>query len=67
MYVLGIPNTAHFHDITSISEARVLYDKLKKILKESAFDRSEHEQVEDAQGNVYSRKTYEDLRRQGLL
>ena len=25
------------------------------------------EEVEDADGNVYTRKTYEDLKRQGLL
>ena len=25
------------------------------------------EEFEDAQGNVYSKKTYEDLKRQGLL
>ena len=27
----------------------------------------EDEEFEDAQGNVYSKKTYDDLKRQGLI
>jgi splicing factor 3A subunit 3 len=31
------------------------------------FNPDMDEELEDAQGNVYSRKVYEDLKRQGLL
>mmetsp|Transcript_16711 Transcript_16711/g.32461 ORF Transcript_16711/g.32461 Transcript_16711/m.32461 type:complete len:490 (-) Transcript_16711:350-1819(-) len=66
MSVLGIPNTAHFHDITKIDEARALYAKLRDSIKQDTFSRDE-EQLEDSQGNVLDRKTYLDLKRQGLL
>jgi hypothetical protein len=31
------------------------------------FNPETDEELEDAQGNVYNKKTYEDLRRQGLI
>jgi splicing factor 3A subunit 3 len=40
---------------------RVVQDKVKGDFK------PDDEEFEDAQGNVYSKKTYEDLRRQGLI
>mmetsp|Transcript_16753 Transcript_16753/g.29645 ORF Transcript_16753/g.29645 Transcript_16753/m.29645 type:complete len:486 (+) Transcript_16753:86-1543(+) len=67
MRLLGIPNTKHFHDITKIEEARALYAKLQSSIKETSFNQMDAEQVEDSEGNVYSRKTYLDLKRQGLV
>ncbi|KAG7261132.1 hypothetical protein CRUP_002422 [Coryphaenoides rupestris] len=46
MRCLGIPNTAHFANVTQIEDA---------------------EEYEDSSGNVVNKKTYEDLKRQGLL
>ncbi|KAK2952417.1 putative Splicing factor 3A subunit 3 [Blattamonas nauphoetae] len=67
MRALGIPNTAHFHHITSISEARRLFEKLRKEVMSASFNSAEEEEFEDKQGRVYPKKTYDDLKRQGLL
>ena len=67
MKSLGIPNTKHFHGVTKIEDAQVLWEKLKDQLQNEQFDGTNGEEYEDSQGNVLSRATYEDLARQGLL
>jgi len=64
---LSIPNTRHFFQVTSIEDAQVLWDKLKRDARQASFRPEVMEEMEDREGNVYSRKTYEDLKRQGLL
>ena len=64
---LGIPNTRHFFQVTSIQDAQTLWEKLKKDARQANFRPEVMEEVEDQHGNVYSRKTYEDLKRQGLI
>ncbi|KAI8072181.1 uncharacterized protein B0P05DRAFT_549208 [Gilbertella persicaria] len=67
MRCLGIPNTRSFHEITKIEDAYALYEKQKRegITEEMRADTVE--EFEDAEGNVYNKKTYEDLKRQGIL
>jgi splicing factor 3A subunit 3 len=67
MRCLGIPNTKHFHDITSIEDALTLYVKIKDLISVDEFITDVHEEFEDSEGNVLNRRTYEDLARQGLL
>lgn len=67
MRCLGVPNTKHFHDITSIDEVVALYGKMKDQLKHEQYDADYEEEHEDSHGNVLNRRTYEDLARQGLL
>ncbi|KAG9410190.1 hypothetical protein AC1031_018220 [Aphanomyces cochlioides] len=67
MRCLGIPNTKHFHDITLMADAIALYEKLKEQLEIETFNKDNEEEFEDSEGNVFNRKTYEDLARQGLL
>ncbi|RYE96663.1 MAG: DUF3449 domain-containing protein, partial [Methanobacteriota archaeon] len=67
MRALGIPNTKHFHDITSIADAQALYAKLQAEVIAEQFTLDDGEEFEDSMGNVVNRKTYEDLARQGLL
>ncbi|XP_055339644.1 splicing factor 3A subunit 3-like [Paramacrobiotus metropolitanus] len=67
MRCLGIPNTAHFANITHIEEAVKLWEKLKKAKNADKWKPDAEEEFEDSAGNVVNRKTYEDLRRQGLL
>lgn len=67
MRCLGIPNTAHFANITQIKDAISLWDKLKNEKQKDKFLPSNEEEYEDSQGNVVNKKTYEDLKRQGLL
>ena len=67
MRSLGIPNTKHFHGVTKIEDAQELWKSLEDKLNQGQFDGTREEEYEDSSGNVLSRKTYEDLARQGLL
>lgn len=67
MRCLGIPNTAHFANVTSIEDAIKLWNKLKDEKMREKFQPSIEEEYEDSEGRVVNKKTYEDLKRQGLL
>ena len=67
MRSLGIPNTTAFQEITKIRDAYALWDKIQQEKQQSEFQAETMEEFEDAQGHVFSKKTYEDLKRQGLL
>lgn len=67
MRCLDIPNTAHFANITKIQDAITLWEKLKVEKQKDKFQPLNEEEYEDSQGNVVNKKTYEDLKRQGLL
>lgn len=45
----------------------VVAEKLKQEGKAEMAAASTTEEVEDDEGNVYDKKTYEDLKRQGLI
>lgn len=66
MKCLGIPNTRAFLEVTSIEHAQKLHAAITA-RKQGEFRAEEHEECEDAEGNVYGRKTYEDLKRQGII
>lgn len=67
MRCLGIPNTAHFANVTAIEDAMALWEKLKQQKQDEAWKPEQEEEFEDSQGNVVNKKIYEDLKRQGLL
>lgn len=67
MKCLKIPNTRHFKEITKIEDALVLYEKLKKQSQAYVFQPDQEIECEDARGNVMNMKTYDDLKRQGLI
>ena len=67
MKCLGIPNTSHFFQITKIEEVKGLWDKMRLTAKNEALRPDWMEECEDASGNVYDRRTFEDLKRQGLI
>jgi len=67
MRCLGIPNTAHFANVTAIEDAMALWEKLKQQKQDQAWKPEQEEEFEDSQGNVVNKKIYEDLKRQGLL
>ncbi|BEI85280.1 hypothetical protein CcaverHIS002_0506810 [Cutaneotrichosporon cavernicola] len=67
MRALGLPNTRHFHEITKIADALALAEKLKAEGRAELSAMDKAEEFEDDDGNVYDKKTYEDLKRQGLL
>eukprot|EP00298_Acanthocystis_sp_HF-20_P001997 c12473_g1_i1.p1 GENE.c12473_g1_i1~~c12473_g1_i1.p1 ORF type:complete len:520 (-),score=199.78 c12473_g1_i1:41-1600(-) len=67
MRMIGIPNTKHFHEITRIEDAKILYEKVKAEQMSKVWKPDVEEEFEDSDGNVLNRKTFEDLQRQGLL
>lgn len=66
MRALGIPNTKDFYEVTKIEDAMALWKTLQS-RQTGGFNPEMDEELEDEQGNVYNKKTYEDLRRQGLI
>eukprot|EP00878_Enallax_costatus_P015542 GHUV01016279.1.p1 GENE.GHUV01016279.1~~GHUV01016279.1.p1 ORF type:complete len:477 (+),score=184.94 GHUV01016279.1:401-1831(+) len=66
MKALGIPNNKDFYEVTKIEDALSLWRNIQE-RNTGGFNAELDEELEDASGNVYSRKVYEDLKRQGLL
>ncbi|RKP40232.1 splicing factor 3A subunit 3-like protein [Dimargaris cristalligena] len=67
---LGITSPAHmrqFAGITHIEEATDLRDRIKADRKVESTQVELMEEFEDNEGNGYNKKTFEDLKRQGLL
>ena len=60
------PSPAPFAQVTTIADALAL-QKALDARKVGQWKRETDEECEDADGNVYNKKTYEDLRRQGLI
>lgn len=67
MRCLGIPNTAHFANVTSIADARALWQRIKGTKEGERWRPDAEEEYEDSSGNVVNKKIFEDLKRQGLL
>ncbi|KAF9602120.1 hypothetical protein IFM89_025165 [Coptis chinensis] len=67
MRCLGIPNTKNFNEVTSIEEAQELWRKIQQRQGVNKWRPEEEEEYEDKEGNIYNKKTYTDLQRQGLL
>lgn len=67
MRCLGIPNTKNFNEITSIEEAKELWKRIQERQGYNKWRPELEEEYEDREGNIYNKKTYTDLQRQGLI
>ena len=67
MRCLGIPNTKNFNEVTGIRDAEELWEKLRVKQGLNRWRPEVEEEYEDKDGNVYNKKTFTDLKRQGLL
>ncbi|EEF48955.1 splicing factor 3a, putative [Ricinus communis] len=67
MRCLGIPNTKNFNEITSIEEAKELWKRIQERQGVNKWRPDLEEEYEDREGNIYNKKTYTDLQRQGLI
>mmetsp|Transcript_11789 Transcript_11789/g.35957 ORF Transcript_11789/g.35957 Transcript_11789/m.35957 type:complete len:520 (+) Transcript_11789:403-1962(+) len=65
--MLGIQYSRYFYMVTKIDDVQRLAEKQQQQSVRKQFQNADEEEFEDAEGNVFNRKTYEDLRRQGLL
>ena len=45
----------------------IVWSKIQREKDKVVFKADQEEEYEDQRGNVFNKKTYEDLRRQGLL
>ena len=66
MRCLKVPNTKAFLEVTSIADALAL-NKALQDRGTQQFRAEADEEFEDGDGNVYNKKTFMDLMRQGLL
>jgi splicing factor 3A subunit 3 len=64
---LGIPSSKEFFEISGIREAQDLWENLKRRKATEGWKPEAEEECEDEEGNVYTKKTYMDLKRQGLI
>ena len=67
MRALGIPNTKHFAHITKMADAQALFEKLKREGAGAGFRADDEEEYEDADGNVFNKRTFLELQKQGLV
>ncbi|CAH9140883.1 unnamed protein product [Cuscuta epithymum] len=67
MRCLGIPNTKNFNEITSIEEAKQLWERIQERQGVNKWRPDLEEEYEDQEGNIYNKKTFTDLQRQGLI
>jgi splicing factor 3A subunit 3 len=66
MRALGIPMSKAFFEVTKIDDAQALHKALSS-RNTGSFNPETDEELEDAAGNVYNRKLYNDLLKQGLI
>lgn len=64
---LGITNSKEFLFISKFEDAIALNDQMSKNGATSGWKPEEEEEFEDDEGNVFNKKTYEDLKRQGII
>eukprot|EP00727_Mastigamoeba_balamuthi_P011118 m51a1_g6629 hypothetical protein (503) ;mRNA; r:66365-68065 len=67
MATLGIVNSVHFFDVTKIADAVALWQKMQADKATKTWRPDDEEEHEDAEGNVYSKKLYEALVKQGII
>lgn len=74
MKCLGIPNTKHFYGITKIEDVKSLWLKIKNQNNSLSnqqdmnnLDKDNVEEYEDAQGNVYTKAQFNNLKKQGII
>ncbi|PPD92611.1 hypothetical protein GOBAR_DD10446 [Gossypium barbadense] len=60
-------NTKNFNEITNIQEAQELWEKIRERQGVNKWRPDLEEEYEDKEGNIYNKKTYTDLQRQGLI
>lgn len=60
------PAAHHRSQVTKIDDAMALWRDIQSKQK-GGFKADQDEEYEDAQGNVYNKRTYLDLKKQGLI
>ena len=64
---LGVPNARELWGVTRIEEVKALWEKMKQQEDGKGWRDEDEEEMEDNEGNVFNKKTYLELQRQGLI
>lgn len=64
---LGITNSKDYLHITKFEDAIALAERLQARDAVSGWKADDEEEYEDAEGNVFNKKMYDELKRQGLI
>jgi len=67
MKCLRLENTKEFHHVTKIKDALELNKRLEELKVKDLWIEDEMEECEDYDGNIMNRKTFSDLKAQGLI
>ena len=67
MRCLGVPNLKHFVGVVKMDEVKALWERMKAEERQRTWKEDEEEEMEDAEGNVFNKKTFLELQRQGLI
>ena len=66
--MLGVSKSfSDYKDLSTIKGVTTLLDKMEKQERQTVRFKESSDEVEDSEGNILSRKTYEQLKKQGLL
>lgn len=63
----GAASARAFYGVTAVEDALKLGERLRVQQRTRTFRPETMEEYEDEEGNVFSRKTFEDLKRQGII
>ena len=67
MKCIGCPNARELWGVTRIDEVKALWDKMSQQEAGKGWKEEEEVEMEDSEGNVFNKKTYLELQRQGLI
>ena len=67
MKCIGVPNTREMWGVTRIDEVKALWESMRQQEAGGGWREEEEEEMEDSEGNVFNKKTYLELQRQGLI
>ena len=67
MKCIGLPNARELWGVTSIEQVKALWETMRQHEQGRGWREDEEEEMEDSEGNVFNKKTYLELQRQGLI
>ena len=67
MKCIGVPNAREMWGVTRIDEVKALWDRMSQHEAGKGWKDEDEEEMEDSEGNVFNKKTYLELQRQGLI
>ena len=67
MKCIGVPNARELWGVVRIEEVKALWERMRLQEAGKGWKEEEEEEMEDSEGNVFNKKTFLELQRQGLI